>query len=189
MDNSNCGCGGSGGVASCLKPVPYYSPGTPPSARTPICLPPSAAQSSGSGGCGCGGSCGCGCGGGAGGPLEQVASAVENAVPSPKTLIPGLTGWNYSIDPRIGSLSVGISGPAASKVAANPVFTYNSRAAGSTIQFGYGWSDVFNPTVSPIGKDNYRLTCMRRVNGAATCLVCMPPGLVFVTSARYSCTN
>ena len=33
--------------------------------------------------------------------------------------------------------------------------------------------------VPAIGKDNYGLTCMRRVNGAPTCFVCMPPRLDF----------
>jgi hypothetical protein len=37
-----------------------------------------------------------------------------------------------------------------------PVLQYNSCAAGSAIQFGHGWSDLFNPTLQP-GSGRVRL--------------------------------
>jgi hypothetical protein len=61
---------------------------------------------------------------------------------------PGSSVHSPAIDPASGNVRLELSVPSAGPFVARPRLAYNSQAAHATIQFGYGWADVFNPTVS-----------------------------------------
>ena len=106
---------------------------------------------------GCGGGCGQGGGTRSGDPLGaakgKLAALVGKVVPS----LPGAqTGPAVVGLPRL-NLSLQLSTPDAGPFAPLPVLTYNAAAAGSSIQFGRGWSDRFNPTVASIDSTTAKL--------------------------------
>ena len=112
------------------------------------------------GGCGCGGNCGgeCGCGGSCGygsgiGSPASDSSIAGIAAAAISYLCPSIAGSNVSVgqvSPNTGNLSLGISVPTAGQLDPPLKITYNSLAAANSIQFGYGWSDLWNSTVGVI---------------------------------------
>jgi hypothetical protein len=55
-----------------------------------------------------------------------------------------------STSPTTGNLTVQLAAPPSGPFYGIPLFTYNSRAADQTNQFGHGMADVFNTTVTTI---------------------------------------
>jgi hypothetical protein len=66
----------------------------------------------------------------------------------PVARIPAARTASPAIDPSSGNVHLDLTVPSAGPFVARPRLAYNSQAAHATIQFGYGWADVFNPTVS-----------------------------------------
>src|SRR5579863_747999 len=133
-----CGCGG----------------GSPPPAPTNPC------------------GCGCGCGGGTApspapaaapagagtcgcsenvNPLVCPAQQSQNALKAQAAVVfPGQSVGPASIDHRFGGVTLELAPPSTSEFGPVPRFNYNSTQAYGGIQFGNGWADVFNPTVTPL---------------------------------------
>jgi len=104
------------------------------------------------GGGSCGTSCGCSGGNGPGNDPVKYANSMASSVqlqanpnvpnPGPGTINLGTGNVNFSITPpNTGSFSPVLN------------LNYNSSAVAGSIQFGYGWADLYNPTVSAIDSD------------------------------------
>ncbi len=114
-----------------------------------------------SGGCSCQGSSpssgSCGCPDSSSPPsgtsapgLSMASSAIGAASAGTKPAVPGTEKCSPSVNPANGNLVLTLAPPKGSPFDPPLRFTYNSRAAGSAIQFGSGIADLYNPTVTMV---------------------------------------
>ena len=80
--------------------------------------------------------------------------------------IPGSECGIASINQNTGNLSIRLFTAAGTPFDVLPKLTYNSRGSASSNQFGFGWSDVYNPTVTQIDSVMTRHSSLGRQHGA-----------------------
>jgi hypothetical protein len=79
-------------------------------------------------------------------PKQLVEALGKVTAPS----VPALHLHVAEINPANGNLIAQLAPPASGPFDPVPKLTYNSRASNQAIQFGHGWADLFNPTVTQI---------------------------------------
>jgi YD repeat-containing protein len=67
--------------------------------------------------------------------------------------VAGTGGRSPEINQTNGGLVLSLEMPSIGPLAPRPALIYNSRAADQTIQYGYGWADLFNPSVTEISSE------------------------------------
>ena len=103
--------------------------------------------------------------------LNRASSEIARLMDLLRPSIPGMWFGPAYISFPTGNLMLQIPVPASNPFDPTPVLTYNSFSANNTIQFGYGFCDSFNPTVS-----NYRLQELgtfsaQVISGTGQCLI------------------
>ncbi len=89
--------------------------------------------------------------------LQTTQSALSQVDARGIPMIPGMNSSAASINPSTGNVTAFVTIPNTGALGVQPVLTYNSRAAADSIQFGHGWSDVFNPVVSMMSSTEARV--------------------------------
>ncbi len=111
--------------------------------------------------CGCGSDSTASAGPGSGSDLPvltPIAAAVVQARAAMLVPLPPVATGAGTVNLSTGNLAIQLAPPPAGSMSPQPQLTYNSQASATSIQFGAGVAERFNPTVEEIDSDSAFVT-------------------------------